>query len=261
MHYLRLFKVFFRTSVQTDMAYRIDFFTRVITSLLSLMTTVGGLAVAFRYTTKIGDWSFPQVMALLAIYYLMDGVIEMFIAPNMRSIMDQVRNGSLDFVLLKPVSSQFLATFRQINIWRIVSLMVGTGLLLYTLSRLSLHVGLPQAFAFVGTLMAGAVVVYSFWLCLVTLTFWYTRISNIEQLVWQAFEAGRYPIEIYPGWLRGVLTYVIPIAFIITVPAQALAGKIGLNFLIVAFAVSLIFGLLSSAFWRFGLKHYTGASS
>ena len=109
--------------------------------------------------------------------------------------------------------------------------------------------------------MAGAVVVYSFWLCLVTLTFWYTRISNIEQLVWQAFEAGRYPIEIYPGWLRGVLTYVIPIAFIITVPAQALAGKIGLNFLIVAFAVSLIFGLLSSAFWRYGLKHYTGASS
>src|SRR5207249_9297649 len=118
------------------------------------------------------------------------------------------------------------ASFRTINVWRIVNVAVGLALSLYTISRLSLSVGPSEAVSFAITLAAGTVVVYSFWLCLVTLTFWFVKVDNIEQIVWQAFEAGRYPIEIYPPWLRGALTYAVPVAFIITVPAQALTGRL-----------------------------------
>ena len=232
MRYLNLFSVFFRTSIQTDMEYRADFFTRIIASLLGMATTLGGLTVVFQYTSNIRGWNLSQVIVLVAVYYLMDGLIEMFIAPNMRQIMEQVRQGTLDFVLLKPVSSQFLATLRQVNIWRVVNVLVGLGLS-----------------------------VYSFWLFLVTLTFWVTRIDNLEQVVWQAFEAGRYPIEIYPSWLRGGLTYVIPVAFIITVPARALSGSATTAQILIAILVAALMFTLSSLFWRFGLKHYTGASS
>src|ERR1051325_6143454 len=220
MRYLRLFGVFFKTSIQTDMEYRADFFTRIVASLLGLLATLGGLTVVFQYTDNIRGWKQPEVVVLISVYYLMDGLIEMFIGPNMRQIMEQVRQGTLDFVLLKPVSAQFLATFRQVNIWRIVNVLVGLGLTLYTVGRLSLKIGAPQAFSFVVTLLAGVAVVYSLWLFLVSLTFFFTRIDNIEQIVWQAFEAGRYPIEIYPAWLRGALTYGIPVAIIITTPAQ-----------------------------------------
>jgi ABC-2 type transport system permease protein len=259
--YLRLFGVFFRTSIQTDMEYRADFFTRIVASVLGLMTTLGGLAIVYSYVSNIKGWTFAQAMVLVAVYSLMNGVIEVFIAPNMRKIMEQVRDGTLDFVLLKPVSAQFMATFRQTNIWRMSDILVGLGLLLYAVGKLALAVGLAQAFAFALTLIAGTLIVYSFWLVLVTLCFWVVRIDNIEQIVWQAFEAGRYPIEIYPAWLRGTLTYAIPIAFIITVPAQALAGKVSGQFLFAAFLVALAAVVGSSAFWRFGLKHYTGASA
>src|ERR1051326_6152196 len=106
MRYLKLLGVFYRTSIQTDMEYRADFYTRIVASLLGLITTVGGLSIAFQYTPKIQGWGFPQVMVLLSVYYLMDGLIEMFTAPNMREIMNTVRDGTLDFVLLKPVSAQ-----------------------------------------------------------------------------------------------------------------------------------------------------------
>ena len=86
MHALRLLSVFYRTSVQTDMEYRADFFTRFLASLLGLITTIGSLSIAFQYTTQIKGWSFSRVLVLLAVYYLMDGLIEMFIAPNMREI-------------------------------------------------------------------------------------------------------------------------------------------------------------------------------
>src|SRR5437016_2527564 len=124
MRYLKLLAVFYRTSIQTDMEYRADFYTRIVASLLGLITTVGGLSIAFQYTTKIQGWRFEQVMVLLSVYYLMDGLIEMFIAPNMREIMNKVRDGTLDFVLLKPVSAQFMSTLRTLNVWRIVNVAV-----------------------------------------------------------------------------------------------------------------------------------------
>ncbi len=184
----------------------------------------------------------------------------MFVAPNMRRIMEQVRDGTLDFVLLKPVNAQFLATFRQVNVWRCVNLTVGIGLLIYTIGRLSLSVGPGQALAFAVALSSGITVLYSFWLFLVSLTFFFVRVDNIEQIVWQALEAGRYPIEIYPAWLRGGLTYVIPVVFIITVPAQARAGqmKTGQGLAALVSGATMLF--TSALFWRFGLKHYTGAS-
>ena len=108
---------------------------------------------------------------------------------------------------------------------------------------------------------AGCAVVYALWLVLVTLTFWFVRVDNIEQIVWQGFEAARYPIEIYPGWLRGALTYGIPVAFIITIPAQALSGRAGQMPIAVACTVGILSLTAATFFWRFGLKHYTGASS
>src|SRR5207249_1581636 len=163
MSYFSLLKTFYRTSIQTDMEYRADFFTRILASLLGLVTTIGALSIAYSYTSRIKGWTFAQAMTLLGVYYLMDGLIEMFIAPNMREIMVKVRDGTLDFVLMKPVSAQFMATFRTLNIWRIANVMVGLGVTIYSIVNLSLSVGMPEATAFGITLAAGAAVVYSFW--------------------------------------------------------------------------------------------------
>jgi ABC-2 type transport system permease protein len=261
MRYLRLLGVFYRTSIQTDMEYRADFYTRIGASILGLLTNLGAFSIAYNYTKTLGGWTLPQALVLLAVYYLMDGLIEMFIAPNMRKVMEQVRQGTLDFVLLKPASAQFMASFRTINIWRIVNVTVGILLSVYTITRLGLGVGALEAVKFGFTLIAAVSVVYSFWLCLVTLTFWFVKIENIEQIMWQAMEAGRYPINIYPLWLKNTLTYLIPVAFIITVPAEALAGRLSIAYLGVTACVAAAMLFLSSAFWRFGLRHYTGASA
>ncbi|MBM3458172.1 MAG: hypothetical protein FJX77_06540, partial [Armatimonadetes bacterium] len=183
MRALQLLAVFYRTSLQTDLEYRVDFATRIVASLLGLLTTVGSLAVVFQYAGRIRGWSLAQAMVLLAVYYLMDGGIEMFIAPNMREIMTQIREGTLDFVLLKPVNTQFMATFRTVNVWRAANLLVGIGLCAYTIRTLALAVTLREALLFAVTLACGAVIVYSFWLCLVTLTFWFLRIDNLEQII------------------------------------------------------------------------------
>jgi ABC-2 type transport system permease protein len=75
------------------------------------------------------------------------------------------------------------------------------------------------------------------------------------------FQMARYPVGLYPGWLRLILTWVVPVGIMTTVPAQALTGELSVEMLAgsVALAVGLLIG--ASALFRFGLRRYASASS
>ena len=78
---------------------------------------------------------------------------------------------------------------------------------------------------------------------------------------WNIFEAGRYPVDIYRRPIRLGLTYIIPLAFITTFPAAALVGKSSPTNVAAALVVAALSLVGTSAFWRYGLRHYTGASA
>jgi len=111
------------------------------------------------------------------------------------------------------------------------------------------------------SLVAGAVIVYSFWLMLATLAFWFVRVENMLQIFSSMYEAGRWPVGFYPRWLRFMLTFLIPVAFATTVPAQALAGRLSWPTFAGAFALAAALAVLSRVFWRVGVRRYSGASS
>src|SRR5207247_10394506 len=115
---------------------------------------------------------------------------------------------------------------------------------------------LREALTFPLMLVCGGVIVYSFWLILATTSFWFTRIDNIEMIFWNIFEAGRYPIDVYPLYIRRFLTFGVPLAFITTIPARALGGALETPTLILAMALAAAMALVSAWFWRAGLRPY-----
>src|SRR5581483_10396018 len=118
-----------------------------------------------------------------------------------------------------------------------------------------------QSLEFLVMLVAGCVIVYSFWLVLATLCFWFVRVDNIEMIFWNLFEAGRYPMEVYPVWVRSLLTVVVPLAFVVTIPARALTGTLTSGWLWLALALAALSAGGSHLFWRVALRRYSGASS
>jgi ABC-2 type transport system permease protein len=122
-------------------------------------------------------------------------------------------------------------------------------------------VGIGEAAAFGAALVAGAVIVYSFWLMLATLAFWFVRVENMLQIFSSMYEAGRWPVSFYPRWLRFMLTFLIPVAFATTVPAQALAGRLNWRTLAGAFGLAAVLLVISRLFWRVGVRRYSSASS
>jgi ABC-2 type transport system permease protein len=127
--------------------------------------------------------------------------------------------------------------------------------------RLGGAVGLVQAAEFGALLLAGGGIVYAFWLILATLSFWFVRVENILVIFQSLYEAGRWPVSMYPGWLRFGLTFLVPVAFAVTVPAEALTGRLTLPSALVALGLAAALLLVSRLFWKVGLRSYAGASA
>jgi ABC-2 type transport system permease protein len=87
------------------------------------------------------------------------------------------------------------------------------------------------------------------------------KIENFTELFYTFYEAGRFPITVYRGWIRTILTFVVPVAFLTTFPAATLMGRLSSRYAIgsVAMAIALLF--LSSRFWRYAIRFYSSASS
>jgi ABC-2 type transport system permease protein len=269
VEHLRLFWLFARTSIQNDTEYRADFFAQILVTLIGMGTQLAAVWVIFRQTPNLAGWSLPQVLALLGVYNFMYGFIGAIIAPNMRQVLEDVRQGTLDFALLKPIDSQFLVSVRQFVIWRLADIILGLALAIYASFQLASHAApgsassfsLHQALLFPLMLACGAVIVYAFWLILATTSFWFIRIDNIEMIFWNLFEAGRYPIDVYPLYIRRFLTFGVPLAFITTIPARALGGALQTSTVILAVLLAAAMALVSAWFWRVGLRRYGSASS
>ncbi|MGZ6392023.1 MAG: ABC transporter permease [Ktedonobacterales bacterium] len=261
MNYLRLLAVYVRINVLGELAYRVNFYVQLFQSLVELATALAGLAVIFSYTSSLHGWTPDDMLVLVGVYFIAGGMIGLIIEPSLEQFITSVRDGTLDFTLMKPEDAQFLISLQTVNIWKVIDVVMGAAVLITALVRLGEKVGIWQAASFGLMSLAGLVIIYSFWLMLATLAFWFVRVENILVIFQSMYEAGRWPISLYPGWLRFGLTFIVPVAFATSIPAEALTGRLTLPALLGGIVLAATLAGLSRLVWRIGLRHYAGASA
>jgi ABC-2 type transport system permease protein len=262
MWYLRLVRGFARASAQNELAYRANFWISLLHSLLNLGTGVLGVVVLFGQVGTVHGWDLPATLALLGVYLTISALRGLFVGPSLDALAGlggEVYSGQFDFTLLRPVDVQFLASFRHWRPFALVDLALGLGVLGVAVVQLDQSLTLARLAAFLIALGAGVTILYAILLAFTGLVFWspallYTWVFN------GVFQMARYPVGLYPGWLRLVLTWVVPVGVMTTVPAQALTGDLSTGTLAgsVALAAALLVG--ASALFRSGLRRYASAS-
>lgn len=252
---------FFRIGALNELQYRANFAVQLFQSAVAVGTGLAVLALVFGQTTELDGWSQPELLAVMGVHILMGGVIATVIQPNMIRLMEDIRLGTLDFVLTKPEDVQVLVSVREIRIWQAVDCLVGAIVIVVAVVQLQVSIGLGQALAFGLAFVLGALTIYCFWLILTVGAFWVVRIDQIVELFEGVYQSGRWPVTIYPGWLRISLTFLVPIAFAVTVPAQALTSRLTADTLALAAAFAIGLMLFTRWWWRFGLRRYSGASA
>ncbi len=256
---LRLVRALWRVNAAEELQYRANFLASLAGTLFWLATALLTVAVFFRQTRSLGGWSFWEVVVLLGIFNSLAGLVETMLRPGMSQLVEDVRSGGLDLVLARPVEPQVYVSFRRLDLWRITDVVVGLGLALYALERLGRLPSVGHAAAFLVALVSAAVVVYAIWISLMSLSFWFVSVANLSVLFDAVFEAARYPVSAYPGALRFLFVYLIPIAWTTTIPASALTGRLGAGAALAAAGVAALALGLTRLLWRTALRRYTSA--
>jgi ABC-2 type transport system permease protein len=261
MRYLRLVGTFVAVSAQQELAYGANFVTGLLHTLINTVTAWLGLAIVFGQVESIGGWSYASALGVLGVYLVVGAVRDLVISPSldrMAGLDGDLWRGTLDFVLLRPINTQFLVSLRE---WRLLALFdLLLGLLVVWSAGTQIEVTSGQFAAFLIALAAGLLTLYAVFLLFTSLMFWspgflFTWVFN------GIFQMARYPVGIYPGVLRLVLTWVIPIGIMTTFPAQAFTGELPPWLLAVAVAFALIAFYVASRVFRLALRRYASASS
>jgi ABC-2 type transport system permease protein len=258
---LRVSWLFFKVGVLNELQYRVNFVVQLFQSAIALAVGLVVLALVYSHTEELNGWSQPELLCVLGIQILMGGVIRTYIQPNMTRLIDDVREGKLDYALTKPEDSQVLVSVREVRIWQVVDLVSGSIVLGVGLSEIAAGVGFVDALAFVVALLLGGIMIYCFWLVIATVAFWVVNMWTVVELFDGVFQTGRWPVGIYPGWLRYSVTFLVPIAFAVTVPAEAVTSRLDAETLALAAGFAAVLFAGTRWFWRFGLRSYTGASA
>ena len=262
-YHATLIRCFIQASIQQETAYRSNFVIGLLHSLLNFGTGLIGLSVLFNQIDTVRGWDYAATLGVLGVYLTVSALRDLFIGPSLESLagMDgDVWTGRLDFTLLRPVDVQFLASVRRWRLFALFDLLLGVGVLVVAATRLSDPLTPGDLLAFLLMLAAGVVAFYAVLLAFTGLTFWspgflFTWVFN------DVFQMARYPVGLYPGWLRLALTWVIPVGLITTIPAQALAGDLSTRTLITSLLASAALFAAASAVFRAGLRRYASASS
>jgi ABC-2 type transport system permease protein len=152
-------------------------------------------------------------------------------------------------------------SLRAVRFWQAVDIGVGAVVVGVGTAGMEPGPGPVAVLAFLAGLGLGAVIVYSFLMILATSAFWFVRVDSFVESFDGIYQAARWPVGIYPGWLRTGLTVVVPVGFAVTVPAQALTDQLGWGTLAGAAVPAVALSVVARLAWRLGLRQYSGASS
>lgn len=257
--YLNTWRRFWSASISAEMEYRMNFTLAALNSLGGLAGGLFGLDLFYRHGAQLGGWTWEQALTVFGLFIFLNGITASVLTPNLTRIVEYVHKGTLDFVLLKPIDSQFWLSLRNATPWGLPDMLFGLGVITYAALKMNLD-PLQMVYAIVPLLLA-VIVLYSLWFIVGCLSIWYVKVWNATEVLRTFLDAGRYPISAFPALIRVFFTFIVPVAFMTTIPAQVMLGNADWRWLLAEAAVAIGLFTFTRFFWRFALRFYTSASS
>jgi ABC-2 type transport system permease protein len=215
----------------------------------------------FGVRKSVAGWTFAESLVVVGWFTLLRAFLEGAISPSLTAVVEHVRHGTLDFVLLKPADAQFLVSTAKFEPWHVVDVFGAIALFCYAFTKLGRWPSLLELLTGIAFLGLAVLVLYSIWILVVSAAFWVVKVDNLSYFFGSLFDVARWPISIFKGALRVVFTVVFPIALMTTYPAMALLGRLDKRTGLAALAGGLAFTAVARWVWGRALALYTSASS
>ncbi len=249
-----------RVALMNALQYREGFLVEFFVGTGNVVAILLPLAVIFDRSASVAGWNWDQSLLVTGFFLLQSAVMGGLVEPNLGAVVEGIRAGQMDYLLLRPVDAQLVASTQRVAPAKVWDAVAAVGVIGWGLHG----TGLPDLGAFAAAfalLLAGILAMYSLWLLVICLSFWFVRVDNLRYLLGAVADAGRWPVDIYRGVARVFLTVVVPVALATSWPALALLGRLDVALTAQAIVVSCGLFALSRWAWLRALRSYTSASS
>ena len=262
--YFSLWYSILKYSLSRDMEYKTNFIGSLFVDGIYYVTWYYFFEVIYSKTTMLGDFDREAILVFLISTFFVDTLF-MMLFDGAGYLKEHIRTGSLDFILLRPVNSQFLISFRYIRSYAIVSFIILSIILINILQLFhpdSLNIFNLSLF-FV-SLMLGVTIWYCIEFIMSCLTFYFRDFRTGGWLTHEIMKFSMRPDSIYTGLVRKILFTILPMALVASVPSRILLYGINstnLKYLCAQIVVVALLFLLTRIFWKNGMKKYESAQS
>lgn len=261
LRYLRLYAAFVRFSVSKSLQFRFDFFFRVFMDMLWYAQYLVFFDVLYAQSGTIGGWDRHQGYVFTGALFVLDAMQMTFFSNNIWHLPDAVNKGDLDYHLLRPVSSLFMLTCRDFAVNSALNLLMALGVLLHALLTYPHALPTLNVLVFVPLLLVGLFIHLFLQILFLLPVFWIHSGSGLRDLLWTLDPANARPAGIWKGWVRRLLTTVLPFAVIVSFPVRVLFEGPQAEILLHVLAIAACLGAVVGFLWRRGLRAYASASS
>ena len=262
-----LFLRYIRNCLRAQMLYPTAFLLRLVTQFSVTIVEFGGLWAMFARFSHLRGWSFPEVALFYGIVSTAFSLCDMS-ARGFEMLGPQfIKTGDFDRILLRPRSATVqLAGFEFgfTTLGRLAQGLVATGIALWLLPAVW---SVAKIALLLWAVFGGFALFYGILILQGTLSFWTIEsLEIVNTITYGGVEAAQYPLDIYAGWFRKFLIFVVPLGCVIYFPVAAFLGRSEMTGL-PAWAGALTplagFAFLGAAFlaWNRGIGHYTSTGS
>ncbi len=259
--YLRLLLLQLRTSVLLAAQYRFDFFLDAGIGLFWTATAIMPLFVVYGGSNRAGvpGWTFGETLLVVGFFITLQAVLDGAINPGLAAVIDHIRKGTLDFVLLKPADAQFLVSTARFQLWRgagLIHAAIVFGIAFKEIGRLPSVGGVLTAMLLI---VIATALLYSMWILIISLAFIVVKVDNLTYLFTSIFDAARWPSSVFRGPVKLIFTFVVPIAVMTTFPAEALLGRLEWERVAYSIVGAAAFATVARLVWLRSISRYTSA--
>jgi len=260
--YLTIYAALWKNSIVREMGFKSNFLLWIVVEMLWFALQLSFMFVIYSHTDRIGTWSKWQVVMLLGASHFIQQIFTAIFLTNCTQLSELIRTGKLDFMLLLPVNTRFMISFRQVDLGGFVNAASGIAVMIYAGNQLRLSPAWAQVIGFVLLAAVSILVHYSLMFLLASVSFWTVRAQGIVWGYYNLFNIARLPDEAFHGLFKAVFTFALPMLLVANVPVKLLVHKLSSPLeMLLLFGMAIVCLVVSETIWRVSVRHYTSASS
>ena len=260
LYYLRVWSRVFKGGMKRSYLYKTDIFVRILRTMLVVGIQVLLLNILFGKNELYVGWSKSEAYLVIGIWNLLNYLGWSIFSTNLLYLESKVIEGKFDYILLKPISSDWYASFSDFFITNFVTAISGVILIFYYIIVEWGNISLVNVLVGLVAICIALLIWYSIYLFFAAFTISNPR-NGVLSIAKELLGLTKYPIDVFGESIKVVFYTVIPIAFLTTLPANIIIGRGKYEFILIGLGIGLILLLIAKLVWKMNVKKYSSASS